>query len=302
VQFGARSAFVYVSDGGRIYAAAAGTGPSQTREQRFRIGSVTKTFTAALVLLLAEEGRLRLDDPLERFLPGVVPRGNRITVRELLNHTSGLADFTHYRAWMDRAEGSKSIRPFDAVRFAVSKPRAFAPSGSRFSYSNTNYIALGLIVEKVTGHRFANELERRIVRPLRLGHTELPVTWRLPDLRDAGLNPNLTWAAGGLVSSAKDLMRFYSTLLSGRLVSAASLVEMERTVRVRVPGAWQEVDRYGLGLALSRLSCGDAWGHEGVLPDYLTFVEASPDGRRVAVVVTRGESSQIPDMAALICT
>jgi D-alanyl-D-alanine carboxypeptidase len=266
---------------------------------------VTKTFTAAIVLLLAEQRKLGLDDALERFLPGVVPGGSRITVRELLNHTSGLADFTQDPTWLDRAERSKSIRPLDVLRFAASKPRVFAPPGSRFSYSNTNYIALGLIVEKVTGHRFARELESRIVRPLGLRWTELPVTRRLPDLRDAGFNPNLAWASGGVVSNAQDVVRFYSALLSGRLLKSASLAEMKRTVRLR--GPWQDhysgggADRYGLGLAQSRFSCGDAWGHEGVLADYLTFVEASPDGGRVAVVVTRGASGQRPDMAALIC-
>lgn len=297
VQFGARSAFAYVSEGGRAYAAAAGTGRPRTRDQRFRVGSVTKTFTAAIVLLLAEEGKLGLDDPLDRFLPGVVPGGDRITVRELLNHTSGLANYTDYATWLGKAEHSKSIRPLDVLRFAASKPRVFARPGSWFSYSNTNYVALGLIVEKVTGHRFAQELESRIVRPLGLRRTELAVTRRLPDLRDAGTNPNLPWAAGSVVSNAQELVRFYSALLSGHLLSDASLVEMERTERVPGPGP----DRYGLGLALSRLSCGDAWGHEGALLDYLTVVEASSDGGRVAVVVTRGPSREMPDMAALIC-
>jgi D-alanyl-D-alanine carboxypeptidase len=297
VQFGARSAFAYVSDGGRTHAAAAGTGPPRTRDQRFRVGGVTKAFTAAIVLLLAEEGKLGLDDPLGRFLPGVVPGGNRITVRELLNHTSGLANFTDYTSWRNKAERSKSIRPLDVLRFVASKPRVFAPPGSSFSYSNTNYVALGLIVEKVTGHRFAQELESRIVRPLGLRRTELAVTRRLPDLTDDGVNPNLPWTAGGIVSNAQELVRFYSALLSGHLLSHASLAEIERTVRVPGPGP----DRYGLGLALSRLSCGDAWGNEGALLDYLVFVQASPDGRRVAVVVTRGPSREVLDMDALIC-
>jgi D-alanyl-D-alanine carboxypeptidase len=188
LRFGARNAFAYVWDGGRTYAAAAGTGPPRTRDDRFRVASVTKTFTAAVVLLLAEEGKLRLDDPLERFVPGVVPGGNRITVRKLLNHTSGLADFTRDLTWMESAERSMSIRPLHALRFAASRPRVFARPGSRFSYSNTNYFALGLIVEKVTGHRFVQELERRVATPLGLRHTELAVTRRLPDLRDPGLN------------------------------------------------------------------------------------------------------------------
>jgi D-alanyl-D-alanine carboxypeptidase len=297
VLHGARSAFVYVSDGIRIYTAVAGTARPRSGEQRFRVGSVTKTFTATVVLRLAEEGKLRLDDRLDRYLPGVVPNASRITLRELLNHTSGLANYTDYGSWLTRAERSKSIRPLDVLRFAGLKPRVFTPPGSRWSYSNTNYVALGLIVEKVTGRSLRQELERLIIRPLGLRRTELATKRRLPDLHDPGTNPNLPWAAGGIVSNARELAWFYAALLSGRLLAKTSLAEMEQTVRVPIG-----LERYGLGLIASRHSCGDAWGHQGAILDYLTAVEASPDGRRVAVVVTRGRSDRSPDMNALICT
>jgi D-alanyl-D-alanine carboxypeptidase len=141
---------VFVSDHGHSTVATAGTSPPAAG-QRFRIGSVTKTFTATLVLQLVDQNRIGLDDPVGRYLPGVIPAGGKITIRELLQHRSGLDNYTEYPSWMNQAERSASIRPIDALRFAASLPLLFAP-GSQWSYSNTNYIALGLVIEKVTGH------------------------------------------------------------------------------------------------------------------------------------------------------
>jgi D-alanyl-D-alanine carboxypeptidase len=176
------------------------------------VGSVTKTFTATIVLKLVEEGELRLDSTLEDHVPGVIPRGDEITIRQLLQHRSGLANVTDYSSWLERALRSPSSRPIDTLRFAGSKPLVFVP-GSQGRYSNTNYIALGLVIEKVTGHSYAQELEQRILDPLGLDQTELPQTRRMPDLDDGGYNPNVPWAAGAIVSNAHDVSRFYSALL-----------------------------------------------------------------------------------------
>ena len=144
-------------------------------------------------------------------------------------------------------------------------------------YSNTNYIALGLVIEKVTGHSYAQELEERILKPLGLDHTELPETRRLRDLDDGGYNPNVPWAAGAIVSNAHDLSRFYSALLSGRILSSASLATMKKTV-----------ERVGLGIFSTELPCGRFWGHAGGILDYQTLVSASEKGDRIAVVSLRG--------------
>ena len=292
VRSGATSAVVYVSTGAHTYAAAAGTGSPRAAE-RFRIGSVTKTFVATIVLQLAQEQKLRLDDTLQRYVPAVhVDR--RITLRELLDHTSGLANFTDYQAWLDRAEASRRLRPIDVLRFAAAKPRVFQP-GTFFSYSNTNYIALGLVVEKVTGRTLREELDRRIVRPLGLAHTELAATRRPAGLRDTGTNPNLPWAAGGIVSTAADLTRFFRALMTGRLLSRASLDEMEQTVRDATGG------RYGLGIEAITLPCGAAWGHTGLILDYATQVTATADGRSISVIAVRGRATRLPDLARLQC-
>ena len=140
---GAESVIVFVADGDDRHAATAGT-REPAEDQRFRIGSVTKTFTAAIVLQLVAEGRLRLDDKLVRHLP-IPGLDARITIRRLLNHRSGLANVTDYPSWLEKASASASTQPLDILRFGASKPLVFSP-GSRWGYSNTNYIALGLLI------------------------------------------------------------------------------------------------------------------------------------------------------------
>jgi D-alanyl-D-alanine carboxypeptidase len=200
------------------------------------------------------------------------------------------------------------------LRFAASKPRCFPPNGG-WQYSNTNYIALGLIIERVTRQSFAQALEQRILRPLGLRHTQLATSRTLADLHDQGENPNLTWAAGGIVSTAPDLVRFFSALLSGRILSRSSLMQMKTTRRaigtVVCPQKPEAACRFmkslassdGLGIFSLRLpfGCGLVWGDVGndVL-GYQTLVDASQDGSRVAVISTRGPA-QPPDVSTLLC-
>src|SRR5262245_26477741 len=258
--YGARAAYVYVSLRGHEYTAAAGSGPPRTMDDRVRIFTVSQTFTAAIVLQLAEEGKLQLNDSVAKYVHGVDRLGHRITLRQLLNHTSGLANYLDpsFGFWLGRANRSKTVRPVDLLKVAAFQPRAFKQPGSSFAYSNTGYIALGLVIEKVTGNSYGAELMRRIVRPLRLSGTELASTRQIPGLRDPGINPYLLWAAAGIVSTARDLARFFSALLSGRLVSRASLDKMERTVQDPAGP-----ERYGLGLLAFDLPCGSFWGQTG---------------------------------------
>jgi D-alanyl-D-alanine carboxypeptidase len=250
---------------------------------------VTKTFTATIILQLAAEGKLRLDDTLSRYLPGVVPGGQHITIRELLGHRSGLANYTDYPEWLAQADRATSTRPIDVLRFAVSQPPTLRPD-SGYQYSNTDYIALGLIIERITRQSFAQQLEQRVIVPLGLRNTQLATTRTPVDLRDQGVNPNLPWAAGGIVSNAPDLARFFSALLSGHILARRSLAQMEQT---GTPGD-------GLGILSTRLPCGLVWGHGGGILDYGTLVDASQDGSRVAVISARG-SARPPDASTLLC-
>jgi D-alanyl-D-alanine carboxypeptidase len=202
---------------------------------RFRLGSVAKTYVATVVLQLVVEHRLGLQDTVERWLPGLVPGGGKITVQELLLHRSGLYDY-----WGDK----RFFAPYRLGNFAYRyTPRqliAFAP-GTGFSYTNTGYIVLGLIVEAVTGRPLGVELQDRIFRPLHLNGTSFGrgtprngrnahgytrIGGRVRDV--SGLNLSFDWAAGAVVSTADDIARFYRGLLGGRLLPPAFVRLMPR--------------------------------------------------------------------------
>jgi D-alanyl-D-alanine carboxypeptidase len=148
----------------------------------FKVASLTKTYTATVVLQLVGEGKLSLDDSVQRRLPGVVPDGSKITIRQLLNHTSGLADFESDLRYLKPYLAGNFAHywsPRQLVGMGVSHKPLFAP-GAGWSYSNTNYVVAQLIVERATGNTLGAELKRRIFRPLHLGQTTYPTTPGLP--------------------------------------------------------------------------------------------------------------------------
>ena len=268
---------------------------------RFRAGSTTKTFVATVVLQLVGEGRLALDDPVGRWLPGLVPDGDTITVRQLLNHTSGLYDHTADPAIAAGIVENRVFAPSELLAVTAAHPLSFAP-GTGWQYSNSNYVVAGLLVEAVTGHSLGRELRRRIFEPLGLESTSFPVaTGRMPGrhahgylstdlvpptdgkpLDVTGINPSWAWAAGALVTDARDLARFYRALQRGELLAPRLLAEMRTTVRTpdgsRVP--------YGLGLFRISTPCGTFWGHNGGMPGYHTEAFWSKDADRTVVLAT----------------
>jgi Tol biopolymer transport system component len=304
---------VAVYAGGRQYVATAGK-PRPRPSQRFRIGSLTKAFTATIVLQLVDEGKIRLGDALEAHLPGVVPRGKEITIHDLLQDRSGLVSYTNYTSWLRDASRSPETRPIDLLRFAASKPLLFDP-GSRNNYSNTDWLALGLVVEAVTGNSWADELERRIIRPFGLAATEQPKTRLLPDLGNDGTvppfmgipkgdpvydvdwaNPVVSWAGGGIVSNARDISRFFSALLARRLLSDASLAKMKAIVPAG-PDLYS-----GLGILATDMRCGRSWGTNGQILAYWTSVSVSEKHDRIGVISLKGEVSiWPPDLSRLVC-
>lgn len=286
----------------RTYTAGVGdlaTGAKVPRDGQVRIGSNTKTFTAVVVLQLVAEGRIGLDAHVDDYLPGLVRGegidGSRITVRQLLQHTSGLPNYVEY------LEDARYYAPGELVGIALRHKADFDP-GEGWKYSNTNYVLAGLIVEEVTGRPFAEELERRVIKPAGLRHTYFPAAGdkgiRGPhpkgyDRESAGaplrdvteMDPSWGWAAGQMVSTGSDLNRFLTALLTpGVLLPEAQLDQMRTTVPAGYfgPGA-----RYGLGLVSTPLSCGGvAWGHGGSIPGYETRGGATDDGRAANVAVT----------------
>lgn len=283
---GAQGVQVRVVDGGKTMLLRSGTARLGSARPvplngRFRVGSVTKTFTATVVLQLVAEGRVALDEPVASYLPGLLPDGDRITVRMLLQHTSGLYDYTN--ALGLEPENFPRVRfrefaPRELVAMSTARPLDFEP-GAKFAYSNTNYVVAGLLIEKATGQSYERAVERRVLRPL--GMRETRMGGRAPHGPHAhgymvigdrpvdvtAMNSSMAWAAGAMISTTADLDRFYAALLSGRVLAPAQLAEMKTTV-----------DGYGLGLYEAPLPCGrSVWGHDGGIPGYATFVMSTED-------------------------
>lgn len=292
---------------GDVHAVAAGVvelGESKKARagDQIRTGSNTKTFTAAIVLQLVDEGQVSLDEPVETYLPGVVRHpevtGADITVRQVLQHTSGLPDMSgdvgaHLVAWQHRY-----ISPRASLDLALTHPVTNAP-GASFSYSNANYIVAGLLIEAVAGRPYAEVLQKRIIEPLALDDTYFPdqgeevirgkhphsyIPIGEPPMDYTDFDPSWGFAAGSIVSTTVDLTAFFSALAEGDVISHALLAEMQTTIPAN---SLRKGADYGLGLISFELSCGvTAWGHGGDVPGTMSRVAATADGR-AAVVVTQ---------------
>lgn len=301
-------------------------------DDQFRVASNTKTLTATLILQLAAEGKVDLADPTEDWLPGVVPSGEAITVKMLLNQTSGLDDFILHPDFLPSLLGLDQRRWTPGELVALTTVQS-AP-GEQWSYSNANYLAPGLVLDKATGQRLADLIEKRITRPLGMTHSYLStdagrrpgrghVTGYEPDAEHiapilppgtpegigfAGPERNdhvnttgmdvssWTGAAGGMVSTAQDWNRFLTALLSGELLPPAQMKQLRTTV-AQDPAA-PEGDRYGLGLMEVRTPCGTVWGHTGGLPGYSSEIYSDGTGRRsVTVLNSTNFGVQLPATA-----
>ncbi|MER6951021.1 serine hydrolase domain-containing protein [Nonomuraea sp. NPDC000554] len=292
---------------GRVRTYTAGEGDRDThakvpRDGQVRIGSVTKTFTAVVVLQLVGEGKIGLDEPVETYLPKLVRGkgidGRRITVRQLLQHTSGLPDYED--AVTNDILKRRYLSPRDALDVALAHEAVFAP-GAKMGYSSTNYLLAGLIVEKVTGRPFAEEIDKRIIQRIGLRHTYFPAPGETtirqrhpqgyrqespdaPRRNVTKIDPSASWAGGEMVSTNSDLNSFFSALLDGRhrLLAKAQLNQMRTTVPVGKPGY-----NAGLGIFTMPLSCHRvAWFHSGAIPGYGTWAAATDDGRAASVTMT----------------
>jgi D-alanyl-D-alanine carboxypeptidase len=298
-------------------AAQAGTGIPMLPGDHVRIGSVTKTFTAVVVLQLVAGHRLRLQDTVNRWLPGALPYGGNVTVGELLNHTSGIPEYMTKVTELYATQSGSWLwhwPPAQLLALVSAEPPLFPP-GTRWSYSNTDYILLGMIIQRVTGHSPAEEIEQRILRPLRLQDTSFPadaVTLPAPGahgyLPGTGTvpvdvttwNPSAAGAAGAIISTASDLSRFYRALLTGDLLPPAQLTQMLTTVDIG-GGAG-----YGLGVIELPTPCGPAIGHNGAVFGYITDVFTTPGGDRQVILASTLDSpaalqAQESQIAGLLC-
>lgn len=248
-----------------------------SKDMYFQIGSVTKSYTATMVLQLVDEGLVKLDDPIGIYLAGLVPRGNEITVRNLLEMRSGLGHFEQNPEFLKLVESDplRSFTPEQLVRFTQDKT---GESGREFEYTNANYIILGLLVEKVTGHSFRDELKRRILRPLGMAHTFLRTEMKMPTPFAHGyvyedgkvvdgtfsIHPSLFWTAGAIVSTVSDQLIWARALLDGRLLSPETHLE-----QFTMKPASTKIGLYGLGV----MDMNGLIGHGGNFNNlYTSFV------------------------------
>jgi D-alanyl-D-alanine carboxypeptidase len=277
---------------------------------RVRIASNTKMFTATVVLQLVGEGKIDLDAPVEQYLPGLL-RGNgidgsKITVRHLLQHTSGLADYDDKLIGTDYpAIQHRHYEPRELVDVVLAAGSQSSP-GTKFSYSNANYVLAGLIVQKVTGRPIGEEITNRIIKRLDLRdtywpslgdqtirgkhpHGYFPATAEPTDVTNQ--DPSMGWAAGQLIGTPRDLNTFMTALLDGKLLKPAQLKEMQTTV----PAPDFDITgdaTYGLGLGTFKMSCGGtAWTHGGDAPGYVTRNAVTETGKAATIVVTANAAS-----------
>ncbi|MGZ4407875.1 MAG: serine hydrolase domain-containing protein, partial [Gaiellaceae bacterium] len=296
------------------------TGEALRVEHRFRIGSVTKIFVAALVLQLVADGALDLDGEAEPFVEGV-------TIRQLLNHTSGLDDFDVDASFWEPYQRNPAHRwelgPLDELRLVLEKPRLFLP-GAGWAYHGSNYIALRLVIEARTGMNLRDALRERVFAPLGLRNTDLvegplggdcahgylppdnPILPGGPSLVDVTqIDVPFHRAGGGIVSTAGEVAKMLRAQLRGELLPD----HLRREMLDAVKSDWDETDRYGLGIGeitslmgRQRSPCGAAWGHLGFSVGYTAVALSSEDGERQVVICANGHPPEVAEGAFLDAT
>ncbi len=300
-------AMVFVDDPVQgTWTTALGTGNLATGEPMqvtnyHRIGSLTKTFTATAILQLVDQGLLELDDPVSTYQP-LVPNGDNITIRQLLDMSSGIVGYDVDEDWVQDylTDPYQIWSPEDLVAVGTALTPAFAP-GEGWNYSNTNTILLGMIVEQLTNESLAEVFQRSILQPLGMDQSSLPpdTSSALPDphaqgymfgldfngtgalLNTTDWNPSWGWAAGSMISTLQDLKVWVKALATGELLTEAT--QAERKGWVDTGFLWLEKPfRYGLGL----IDFGGFLGHSGVIFGYTSWMGHQPETGATIIVLT----------------
>lgn len=272
------------------------TGRPPGAEDHMRIASVAKAYSGAVALSLADRGVLGLDDTLHDRLPRLPAAWGAVTLRQLLNHTSGLPDYTEAPGFLAAVTADPHHR-FDPRRLldnVADEPLRFGP-GSRYQYSNSDNIAVALMAEQATGSPYERLLRDLVYRPLGLRDTTLPQDWRLPapylhgydveppaapeDISEV-LSASGVWASGGIVATPADLNRFVRGYAGGALFGGRVAREQRRWTEGASEPAGPGRNQAGLALFRYTTRCGVVLGHTGNFPGYTQFAAATPDGRR----------------------
>ncbi|WP_432128449.1 serine hydrolase domain-containing protein [Streptomyces sp. bgisy082] len=298
------------------------TGRPPRADEYMRLASVSKAYSGAVALRLVDRHRLGLDDTIGRRLPALPKAWHKVTLRQLLSHTSGLPDFSTAPAFLEILIADPRHR-FDSRRLLdfVADRKLLFPPGSRYAYSNSDNIAVALMAEAVTGRPYEQLLEQLVYRPLDLRQTLLPQGYRMPrpylhgydvtppappeDISEA-LGASGVWASGGIVATPKDLNAFVRAWAGGRGYLSEEVRNQQRRF---IPGAASEPAGPGTnagGLAIFRYEtrCGTVYGHTGNFPGYTQLAVATADGRRSLTfsINTQTSKSLKPDLLAKVRT
>jgi CubicO group peptidase (beta-lactamase class C family) len=263
----------------------------------FRIGSITKQFSSAVVLQLAAEGKLKLDDPLSKYLP-TYPHGEAITVRQLLNHTSGIQSYTGMPGWMVEANTNKAYTTAQLIDVFKDQPAPSKP-GEKWDYNNSGYVLVGALIEAVTGHKWSDEVEARIARPLRLASLDDGVKEAsirtMADGYTQGekgvelarkIHMSVPGAAGALVANAADLARWGMALHHGKIVPAAYYAQM--IAPTKMPDG--KVEPYGFGIGPGKMRGLDTLGHSGGIFGFASDSMYVPANDTFIAILTNSDS------------
>jgi CubicO group peptidase (beta-lactamase class C family) len=264
---------------------------ANTPDTKFRIGSITKQFTAAAIFRLQEQGKLNINDRLKTYLPDVPAAWADVTLYQILTHTSGIPDFFYVPGF--DALKSQSVTPTDLIALVRDKQLGFAP-GTKWNYSNTGYDLLGLIIEKLSGQRYTAYIEDNFIKPLGMNDTGYDDAASILPRRASGyvrngavvrnagyIDVSVLYAAGGLHSTVGDLMIWEKALYGGHVLSAASLHTMTTPfIATDMPGG-----DYACGLFVQKIAGHTAIGHPGFIDGFNAEIVSIPDKQMIIVVL-----------------
>jgi CubicO group peptidase (beta-lactamase class C family) len=280
---------------------------AMTPEYRFRLGSLTKQFTACAILKLAEEGKLSVHDELTRYLPDYPTQGHSLTIEHILTHTAGIPDYTHQPTFTPQFQ-RQDLTPRQLVTLIEAQPLDFVP-GQAFRYSNSGYVLLGYLIEVVTGKSYERYLQDAFFTPLGMTHTSYDHPEQVIPERAAGYQPgpvgyenaaalsmSLPYAAGSLLTNGDDLLRWYEALRQGRVVHTASLAQAQRPYRL----ANGSYTAYGYGWELGTLQGSPVVKHIGRINGFLTYVLYLPQQQLFVSLLTNCNPAPDPERIAFL--
>ncbi|HME00609.1 MAG TPA: serine hydrolase [Terriglobia bacterium] len=265
---------------------------------KFRLGSLTKQFTAASILLLEERGKLKVDDPVKKYMPDAPPAWDKVTIYNLLTHTSGIPSFTGFPDY--QSTEAIATTPEKLVARFRDKPLEFQP-GEKWSYSNSGYVLLGYLIEKISGESYEKFVQENIFTPLGMRDSGYDSNSAIIPRRAAGYSPgpngpqntgfihmSIPFSAGGLYSTTEDLLRWEQGLFGGKLLSPASLEKMTTPYK----------QDYACGLAVSTVKGHKLIEHGGGIEGFNTSLKYYPDDKLTVVVLGNLNGSAPGDIAA----